>query len=55
MAVLVWACPSGISAPSEGDMDEVCRLLISRGLVMSCSSPSGLTLDDNTQELPSTT
>lgn len=53
--VLAWACPAGVSAPLEGDLDEVCRVLIRRGLVMSCSSPSGLTLEDNIQELPSTT
>lgn len=52
--VLVWACPVGVSAPSEEELDEVCRVLVGRDLVRACSSPSGLTLEDSVQELPST-
>lgn len=54
-AVLVWACPVGVSAPSAEELDEVCRVLIGRGLVQTCSSPSGLTLEDSLPDLPSTT
>ncbi len=54
-AILVWACPQGVPAPSEEELDEICRALASKELVGTCSSPSGLVVEASSPDLPSTT
>lgn len=54
-AGLVWACPSGVPAPSPEELDEICQALFDGGLVRSCTSPSGMTFEPATPAfLPST-
>ncbi len=52
---LVWVCPSGVSAPPPQGQDEICQVLFASGLVRSCVSPSGLVVQSDTPQLPSTT
>ena len=51
---LVWVCPEGISSPSLEELDDICRVLFADQLVSSCSTPSGLVLEQDNRELPST-
>ena len=55
-AVLVWACPSGVPAPSSSEeLEEICHALFGSGSVKSCATPSGLVLEaGQEEELPST-
>lgn len=42
--ILVWACPEGVAEPSLAEQEVVCQLLFDRGLVTSCTSPTGVTV-----------
>ena len=48
--VLMWACPEGVESPSQEELDEICRTLFSKKLVSSCSSPTGLTLNNTSNK-----
>lgn len=56
--ILVWACPEGVAEPSLAEQEVVCQLLFDRGLVTSCTSPTGVTVTRPTNgetQLPDTT
>ena len=53
--LLLWACPQGVESPSESELDEICNMLFSSGMVKSCNSPTGLSLTTSEDQLPSTT
>ena len=55
--ILVWACPEGVAEPSLAEQEVVCQLLFDRGLVTSCTSPTGVTITRPTNgetQLPDT-
>lgn len=52
--MLVWVCPEGVAAPPTEELDEICQILFAMGLVSFCSSPGGLLLELNTEDLPGT-
>jgi len=53
--LLVWACPSGIFPPQEKNLDAICKELFSTQTVVSCNTPSGLSLKTpSLEDVPST-
>ena len=42
--VLVWACSEGVDPPSGEEEEQICQYLFEKGLVGSCSTPTGVTV-----------
>ncbi len=39
---LMWVCPVGMVPPTGSDLDDICNMLFTNGLILSCETPNGL-------------
>ncbi len=52
---LRWVCPLGVATPTGNDLDDICVMLFSSGLVASCETVNGVNRTSAVEPLPPTT